>query len=117
MDIKGWLKRWQEPVVWMPLLALLAFGAWLVFGAMDPASTVDMLSRLMDLPITTAYAVAVLGLAWFARRRQRRRLSDEEQRELWRRTLDGELGALLIYFVDTFVWLVCVYLLLQFFSR
>lgn len=117
MSIKAWLIRWQEPVFWLPLLALAALAAWIVLGALAPAAQVDLMAMLIELPIRTAYAIAVLALAWLARRRWRRRLSAEEQTELWRRTLAGERGALAIFWTDTLVWIACFVLLLHFFSR
>lgn len=117
MSIKAWVTRWQEPVFWLPMLALIAVSAWLVLGAMAPAAQVDLMAMLIELPIRCAYAVAALSAAWFARRRWRRRLSHGEQEELWRRLLDGERGALAIYFTDTLVWLACFVLLLCYFWR
>lgn len=113
----AWLKRWQEPVVWLPLIVMLALAAWLVLGALDPGSTVDLIARLIELPITTAYAVAALALTWLARRRQRRKLTAEQEDELWRRVLAGERGALFVYTLDVVVWLACAFLLLRFFLR
>ena len=115
-SIATWLRRWQEPVVWLPALAVIAIAAWVVLGALDPASTVDVVARLIELPIQTAYAIAALGLAWLARRRQRRKLSKEEGQELWAGIIAGRRGPLIVYITDTIVWIACVVLLLHVFS-
>lgn len=113
--LTAFLARWQEPAIWLPLLTLLALGAWVIAGALDRTATADAMAMLLHLPIRTAYAAAALGLAYLARRRQRRRLSDDEQADLWTRTLNGERGALTIYITDAVVWLAPLVLLLLFF--
>ena len=115
--IKSWIVRWQEPAVWLPAIALLALGAWVVLSALDTEAGVGAVPRLVDLPIQTAYAIAVLALAFLARRRQRRKLSKEESAALWARTVAGDRGALVIYITDAVVWLASVALLFSFFSR
>lgn len=113
--MKAWLLRWQEHVGWLPLVVLLALAAWVVLGALDRTAGMDSLSLLVELPIRCAYAVAALGLAYLARRRQRRHLNDFEQADLWTRTLNGERGALTIYITDAIIWLASATLLLLFF--
>ena len=113
---KSWILRWQEPAIWLPALALLALAAWLVLSALDTEAGVGAVARLVDLPIQTAYAVAVLGLAFLARRRQRRKLTKEESEALWERTVAGDRGALVIYVTDAVVWLASIALLFSFFS-
>ena len=115
--LKSWILRWQEPAIWLPAIALLALGAWVVLPALDSYAGVGSVSRLVDLPIQTAYAVAVLALAFLARRRQRRRLTKEESAHLWDRTVSGDRGALVIYVTDAVVWLASIALLFSFFSR
>lgn len=117
MGIKTWIRRWQEPVVWLPLLALLALVAWLVLGALDPDSTVDLMARLIELPIIAAYAVAALGLAWLARRRFRHRLTPDQSDAYWVGLMAGRIGPIVVCIVDAVVWIACFALLLYFFSR
>ena len=88
-----------------------------MLSALDTEAGTGAVARLVDLPIQTAYAVAVLGLAFLARRRQRRKLTKEESEALWERTVAGDRGALVIYVTDAVVWLASIALLFSFFSR
>lgn len=113
--LTNWLSRWQEYLSWTPLLVLLSLIGWLAFGALDRRLGTDALAFLLELPIRTAYAAAALGIAYLARRRQRRTLTAEEQADLWNRTLNGERGALIIYLTDFIVWALAFTLSLYFF--
>ena len=115
MSLKAYFVRWQEPYLWVPLLIVLAFVGWLVIGAIDRTAGTDMLAQLVELPIRTAYAVAALAIAFLARRRFRRRLTDAEQRNLWLATVDGERGAVIIFITDAIVWIATFITLLLFF--
>lgn len=112
---KKFVLRWQDQTVFLPLMVLMALAAWVVLSVFDRTAGKDMLSMLVQLPILCAYAGAALALAWFARRRQRRMLSDAQQEELWQLLLVGNRGATLIYIMDFFVWLTSFVLLLAFF--
>lgn len=89
----------------MPVLCALSVIAWLVLGSQDRTAQTDMLAMVIQLPIISLYAAAALGFAHLARRRQRKRLDDEEQKELWKGVMEAKPGPLLIYFTDTFIWL------------
>ena len=117
MSLFHWIRRWQEPVVWLPVVSLLAIGAWLFLGALDPSATVDMIAALVEVPVLTAKAVAALGLAWLARRRWRHRLAADQRSAYWVGVMAGHKGPLLVFCIDTVVFLACVALLLHFFSR
>lgn len=115
MSIKAYFVRWQEPYLWVPLLVVLAIVGWLVIGAIDRTAGTDMLAQLVDLPIRTAYAVVAIAIAFLARRRFRRRLTDTEQRRLWEAAADGEKGALTIVVMDALVWIITLVVSLLFF--
>ena len=115
--IWSWIRRWQEPVVWLPLVSLLAIGAWLLLGALDPSATVDIIAALVEVPVLTAKAIAALGLAWLARRRFRHRLDDEQKLAHWEGVQAGRLGPVVVFVVDALVFVACAALLLHFFSR
>lgn len=110
-----WLSRWQEYLSWTPLLVVLSLAAWLAFGALDRRLGTDALAFLLELPIRSAYAAAALGIAYLARRRQRRDLTADEQTDLWNRVLAGERGAIIIYLTDSIVWALAFTLSLLFF--
>lgn len=109
----AWLKRWQEFIGWLPALVLLALAGWVLLGGLTDRN--DLIRWLLELPVLTGYALAALGIAFLARRRQRRKLSADEAEHLWSRTLAGERGALIIYLTDTLVWALTYVLSLLFF--
>jgi amino acid transporter len=110
--------RWQESILWLPTLVLLALAAWLVLGALDRTATVDTLSLVINLPVLTAYALAALALTHLARRRWRKKLADHEQDQWWTKLMRGDHGAVVIYIVDAAftVILTCALLAFFFFS-
>ena len=110
-----WFKRYQEFAGLVPVLVLLSLAAWVFFGALDRRLGTDALAFLLELPIRSAYALAALGLANLALRRQRRCMSIGEQAQLWIRVLNGERGALIVYLADIFVWSLACTLALFFF--
>lgn len=64
MKAGGFLSRWQECVVWLPVLVILALFGWIVFGALDQRITSDALAWLLELPIQCAYFAAACAAAW-----------------------------------------------------
>lgn len=97
-----WLRRWQEFVWWVPLLALMSLAGWAALGNVTDRS--DLVRWLLELPVQTGYALAALGVAFLARRRQRKKLTPEEADDLWQRLLNGQRGALAVYLTDAAVW-------------
>lgn len=114
--LKKFFIRWQEKAFLLPLMVLASIGAYIFFGAEDPKGVEGGVSLLATLPIKTAYAVAALGLTWLARRRFRRRLSDTEQDQFWAGLMDGKIGHIVVFVLDTAVYLWLAYLLLGFFA-
>ena len=48
--------------VWLPLMVVAVLLGWLVFGALpNMRMTGDLIAWLMELPVTTCYAIAVGG--------------------------------------------------------
>ena len=116
-SIKRWLTRWQEPLLWLPLVGLLILGAWVLLGALDETAVADSLSLLMNLPIVSAYAFAASGLAYLIWRRWSYRLTVEQLQALWAGLMRGERGPLVIFVVNAgFYICVTLGLLLFFFS-
>lgn len=76
-----------------------------------------MMAALVEVPVLTAKAIAALGLAWLARRRFRHRLDAEQKLAYWEGLMAGNGGPLLVFVVDTLVFIACAALLLHFFSR
>lgn len=113
--IKVWMARWLEKAVLLPLMVLATLLAWVIIGALDNTATQDMLAMLMALPIRSAYVFAWLGVIWLARRRFRRRLSDEEQTALWVGVMKGERGPTLIFLIDVGIYLCLASALYPFF--
>lgn len=111
--MKNWLKRWQEFIGWVPLIVAISVAGWILLGGITDRN--DLIRWLLELPVLTGYALAALGVAFLARRRQRRALTDAESAELWKRTLAGERGALIIYLTDSIVWALSFALSLWFF--
>lgn len=64
MKRSTFFSRWQEFLLWMPVLVILAIVGWIVFGALDQRITADALSWLLELPIQCAYLAAACGAAW-----------------------------------------------------
>lgn len=107
--------RYQDLLGWLPLQVVLAIAAIVGFGALARGLGPDLLSWLAELPIRAGYAVAALGVAYLAWRRWRMQLTDDEQRELWRRLLAGELGALVVHGINAAFYLATLALALWFF--
>lgn len=115
MTLKSFAVRWQEYLSWTPLLVVLSIIGWIVFGALDSRTSADTLSFLLELPMRTAYAAAALGIAFLARRRQRHKLTPDQQSDLWNRILAGERGALFVYLTDALIWALAFTLAMFFF--
>lgn len=101
---------------WLPLVVLLAIAAAVVLGAFPGVHTTgDQLAWLAELPVYSAYAFAVLGFTWLARRYFRRRLTDAEARDFWQLLMDGNPAAITVFRWDCIVWIVSLLTLATFF--
>ncbi len=94
----SWLRRFQEFMGWLPLIAALAVLGWVVLGT--AAARDDLVRWLLELPILTAHALAASGLAYLAWRRWSMRLDDAGKADLWRRLMAGERGALTVFAIN-----------------
>jgi hypothetical protein len=92
---------------WMPLAVLLALAAYTVFAAFPGVHmTGDTISWLGELPAHSAYAFAVLGFTWLARRYYRRKLTEAECRDFWQLLMDCNPAAIIVFRWDCIVWIV-----------
>lgn len=99
----AWLRRWQEPAIWLPLLVGLALGGWILLGALDRTAGADALALLVLLPVVSAYVLLAGGAVYLIRRRWRFRMTDVQQQEWMRRLMDDPRGPLTVYAVDAAV--------------
>lgn len=107
--------RWQEFAGWLPVVGVLAIVAWVFLGGIDRGVGADTLGLLLELPVLCAYALAALGLGNLARRRFRKKLTEQQKAELWNGVLAGQRGPLFVYLLDTIVWLALTLALLALF--
>lgn len=114
--LKKWFMRWQDNALFLPLMVIASILAYVFFGSEDPKGVSESIPLLSILPVKTAYAIAALGLTWFGRRRFRRRLSKDEQNAFWTAVMAGETGPLVVFFLDTVVYLCLAFLLFGFFA-
>jgi hypothetical protein len=76
------LKRWQEPVVWLPLLIVLLVIAYQVLPQIDPRAGIDGFGALWASGVTAFNAVLAGFLTWFLRQLYTLELTDADEREL-----------------------------------
>lgn len=114
----GWrfVIRWQEQTMLLPLLLLIGLLAWLILAALDRTAGADVLNEWVRLPIACAYAIAAGFATHHARRRWRKRLTDEDQAKWWAGVQKGERGPLIVYLTDAGVTVLCLVSFLLFFS-
>lgn len=106
MSAKAWFLRWQEMIFWLPGLVIMAFVSWAALGGLSDRN--DLIRWQLELPVLCAYAFAAQAFAFFVWRRARRKLSVEEKTALWNRILEGEKGAIHIFWGDIFKWTVAI---------
>ncbi len=111
--MKVWFRRWQEYVIALPLVALIAVVSWGVLGKLGDRD--DLIRWLLELPVLCGYALAAAGLTLIVCRRSRRNLSDDEATELWKRVLDAQPGALVAFGANEAKVLIVYALTLAFF--
>ena len=66
--LRNWIGRWQEPVVWLPLVLLVALVAFYLIPAIDPTAGMDGWGTLWAmLPVCVGIMLAGF-FAWLLRR-------------------------------------------------
>lgn len=111
----GFLAKWHESTLWMPMCIVLALFAWVVLSALDRTAGVDMLPQIVALPIKIAYAMAALALTHLVRRRWRKKLTEQQQYELWVLAQAGSGKAFALIVLDAVFSLCALFALLVFF--
>jgi len=111
-NIAGWVSRWQEFVVWLPLLVALAFFGYVVLGAFSRLG-IDPLAWLAELPVLAAYAAAACGGAWLFKRTNLHDITAAKELELHALAQQGSADARWLLIKDRLEWLV---LLIAFFA-
>lgn len=113
--IRSFFNRWQEFLIWLPVLVALTFGGWVVLGALDRTVGADFLAQLLQLPISAAYLATACAAAWLFKRTYLRDLTSVEERELHDLAGAGNPMALRLIILDRLEWLVLIGLFVAFF--
>ena len=79
---RAWLHRWQEPVVWLPLLFLALVAAYYVLPALDPRAGIDGFGSLFGLGLAAFEAIVAGFLAWLMVESYHHNPRDRDEREL-----------------------------------
>ena len=113
--LRSWLSRWQEFVLWLPLLCVLAVLAYVVLGAVARIGA-DPLAWLAEIPVMCAWAAVACATAWLVKRTYLYDIDDETERELFQRVLDeADPDARWLLIKDRLEWLVLLGLSFAFF--
>lgn len=115
MGFVRWLVRFQEFMGWTPLIVILAVGAWIFFGALDPRVGPDRLGLLLDLPVFTAYALVSSGVSYLIWRRWSKRLTSDQLEKLWAGVMGGHRGPMTIFVTNAVFYLATLILVFSFF--
>ena len=112
--VRTWLSRWQEFVVWLPLLCVLAIVAYVVLGAVARIGA-DPLAWLAEIPVVCAWAAAACAAAWLIKRTYGDDLDHARERDLYDRVLSGDQNARWLRDRDRLEWAFCLLLTFAFF--
>ncbi len=103
--ILKFLGRWQEFLIWMPLLVALCLVGYVVLGAFDRSASGDALALLLELVVRCAYLACVGGAAWLFKRTYLRDISAAEEAELHAAVHAGDTAARWLLIKDRLEWL------------
>jgi len=93
-------------VFWLPLMVVITVVGWTVFGALPGAQmTGDLIAWLLELPVTTCYALAAVASAALFKRVFWREVDCDEEAELNRLAQAGNRQARWLIIKDRAEWL------------
>lgn len=108
--VRAWLSRWQEFVIWLPVLCVLAVAGYVLLGAVVRIGA-DPLAWLAEVPVMCVWAAVAAATAWLIKRTYLLDLDDAMERELYRRVLDeADADARWLLVKDRLEWLVLLVL-------
>lgn len=113
--ILSFFSRWQEFIVWLPVLIFLALLGWILLGALDRTIGGDVLAQLLQLPISAAYLATACAAAWLFKRTYLLDLRDDEERQLHDAARAGDRSAWRMLLLDRAEWVALVGLFVAFF--
>lgn len=113
--ILSFFSRWQEFIVWLPVLIFLALLGWILLGALDRTIGGDVLAQLLQLPISAAYLATACAAAWLFKRTYLFDLRDDEERQLHDAARAGDRSAWHMLLLDRAEWVGLVGLFVAFF--
>lgn len=112
--LRGWVSRWQEFVVWLPVLCVIAVVAYVVLGAVARIGA-DPLAWLAEIPVMCAWAAVACATAWLIKRTYMHDLDTDAEQLLFERVLAGDANARWLLVVDRLEWLALLALSFAFF--
>lgn len=113
--ILSFFSRWQEFIVWLPVLVTLALLGWILLGALDRSIGADVLGQLVQLPIFAAYLATACAGAWLFKRTYLYDLNDSEEQRLHDAARRGDAAAWRLLLLDRVEWLFLIGLFVAFF--
>lgn len=113
--ILSFFSRWQEFVVWLPILTILALLGWILLGALDRTAGGDVLAQLLQLPISAAYLATACAAAWLFKRTYLFDLNDKEEQRLHDAARDGDAHAWRMLLLDRAEWVCLIGVFVAFF--
>lgn len=112
--LRSWVSRWQEFVVWLPVLCVIAVVAYVLLGAVARIGA-DPLAWLAEIPVMCAWAAVACATAWLIKRTYMHDLDTTAEQLLFDRVLAGDANARWLLVVDRLEWLALLVLAFAFF--
>lgn len=79
MNLRTFIARWQELVVWLPALAAAVVLLYLTIPYLDPRSGIDGFGDLFVLAVQALKGAVITFAAWLTQRTYWRELKDDEE--------------------------------------
>jgi hypothetical protein len=93
-------------VLWLPLMVTMTLLGWLVFGALpNMRMTSDLIAWLMELPVTTCYAIAAGGATVLTMQVTGINIPNTRREFLLAQALAGDLNARWALKLEAHAWL------------